>query len=605
MQLVPWLMLAPLMHAGIGLGDTPSLFGVLGVVLSVEGAPVPDAEVRLVLDGPGSRSVASTSRSDRNGRFHAPGRILTEAASGRGWRLEVTAPGCATSVVDELFPGFGTYDVGPIYVFPPAAVVGRVTDETGRPIPGATVHGAHGDADWSAQGYDGASAARVLALPDGTYDLRALPPGRVTLGVSAPGFEDGVIHGVTLSADGAMRVDFTLEAATLLEGRVVGEDGGPIVGAEIEVEAGAFWRSPALSDEEGLFVVSGLPADWSGPWTVARRGFVPAVLFGRGPAREGPVVLAMSGQLHIKVQSSEAERCPPVTSVSLQLCAPQTPAQCGFCAELGWVKIPSELGVLERRGEREWGLYWQAAVAQVAGPTHGHEGPPAAVRIGLADGSSFELDRDPTWSAELVRVAITVSATGTIRGRVLRADDEDPVAGAVVILNRWSAFGTPMAVLTDGGGRFVFESVAPGDLHDLVVDDPSWRGRSGLNEVRSGEAIEVVLPVAPPPRIQGLISVDGAPPDGPLVVGLGELQEQHVVDGGWFGLGISDSEGFYTVIPKYSRRLTVVPKRRVGPEDGGYRRFRSEFPRTSRAWPWTVAVPERGDSWLDLELSDD
>jgi len=59
------------------------------------------------------------------------------------------------------------------------------------------------------------------------------------------------------------------------------------------------------------------------------------------------------------------------------------------------------------------------------------------------------------------------------------------------------------------------------------------------------------------------------------------------------------------VIPKYDRRFTVVPKRRAGPEHGGYRRFRGEFVETKPdAWPWQVDAPSHGETRFDLDLPD-
>ena len=43
-----------------------------------------------------------------------------------------------------------------------------------------------------------------------------------------------------------------------------------------------------------------------------------------------------------------------------------------------------------------------------------------------------------------------------------------------------------------------------------------------------------------------------------------------------------------------------MPKRRTSARDGGYRRFRSEFPATPReSWPWLVEAREGEDVWLE------
>ena len=87
------------------------------------------------------------------------------------------------------------------------------------------------------------------------------------------------------------------------------------------------------------------------------------------------------------------------------------------------------------------------------------------------------------------------------------------------------------------------------------------------------------------------------------MIGLGEFQNRNVVNGGVYGLGISNAEGDYSVIPRNDRRFTVVPKRRIRPRDGGYRRFGSEFPETRRnSWPWQAQAPSHGHVRLDLDL---
>jgi hypothetical protein len=201
-------------------------------------------------------------------------------------------------------------------------------------------------------------------------------------------------------------------------------------------------------------------------------------------------------------------------------------------------------------------------------------------------------------------VAVRAQTPGRIVGRVVRRDNRSPVVGTTVMTNRWSVIEPDLVASTDADGRFAFDGVAPGDLHDLSVDNDLWYGKMQRVVVRTGETTEnIELLVEPPPRIVGRVAIDGRAPGEPIVVGLGEFQDHEVVPAGWFGIGISDPTGAYSVRPKYDRRFTVVPKNRIGPEHGGYRRFRAEFPATPRTtWHWFVDAPSRGQIHFDLNL---
>jgi hypothetical protein len=259
---------------------------------------------------------------------------------------------------------------------------------------------------------------------------------------------------------------------------------------------------------------------------------------------------------------------------------------------------------VEAIGPAAWRLSWEAAFdANDRTPSMGSS---TSMRVELEDGFSSWVDPTKLDQRDgATEVTIRAPRPGRVSGEVLRADDGSPVAGTSVMINRWSVVRPHRVTTTDASGRFVFESIAPGDSHDLAVDSELWSGAIDGVEVRSGTTTELILRVEPPPRIRGRITIDGHPPGEPVVLGLGEFQDHLVVDGGWFGLGVSDLEGRYSVIPKYDRRFTVVPKRRTKPQDGGYRRFRSEFPKTHpESWPWLVQAPSVGETTLDLDIRD-
>ena len=593
-----WSSLAVLLAAAGGSVDgPPPPFGVRGTVLNTAGQPVTGAEVRLVLDSPKGGKLADTTRTDDKGRFSTRGWIVSASDGAGDWRVEVSAHDFATSVVDQLFLGFGSYDVGPIYLFPPVLLTGRVTDEKGRPVAGAAIHVAPGEAGWSR--YDYARAEPLtLTQADGSYRLQAMPPGPATVGVSASGYADSVTRKVVLSGDEPNVLDCVVVPERPFHGRVVDPKGAPIAGARIEAEWPGFWSAGVETGADGSFVVHGLGREWRGEWKIRARRFCPARRLSGGPTESQVIAMTPSDQIVVRVEREGAGASPKIAIVSVRNNAP---LYCLGDSE-NWTEARSDSDLVEPLGPSAWRVFWEASLnGEDVGRPHGH---PTTLRVDLDDGfTSWTDPSNSSWKNGPREITVRAPRAGRIFGEVLRSDDGSPIAGTTVMLNRWSVMQPHLVTTTDYSGRFLFENITPGDLHDLDVDNERWSGGIGRVEVRSGETTPCILRVEPPPRIRGRITINGNPPREPVVIGLGEFQAHDIVDGGWFGLGISDPDGRYSVIPKYDRRFTVVPKRRTKPEDGGYRRFRSEFPKTRpESWPWQVNAPAVGETTLDLDV---
>jgi len=96
---------------------------------------------------------------------------------------------------------------------------GRVIDEEGGPLPGATV-----DAKNMGTGYTYSSITRQ----DGNYMLSGIEPGMYEVQVSLTGFTTSIRRGMTFNVGARISVDFTLTAATLEESITV-EAEAPLV----------------------------------------------------------------------------------------------------------------------------------------------------------------------------------------------------------------------------------------------------------------------------------------------------------------------------------------------------------------------------------------
>ncbi len=145
--------------------------------------------------------------------------------------------------------------------------------------------------------------ARTTSGPEGVYELRGLPPGRV--------FLDAGGRGVFLRAPRAVRlvrdeprdgVDLLLDRGARLLGRILAADGTAVAGARVvlrpganaflaQLASGSYRWVETRSDEEGRFVFPGVPPGRGYAVTALPSGFAPAT-------RRG-LVLEPGGEIHV------------------------------------------------------------------------------------------------------------------------------------------------------------------------------------------------------------------------------------------------------------------------------------------------------------------
>ena len=100
-----------------------------------------------------------------------------------------------------------------------ATLTGRVNDSTGGVVPGATVTARHLER----------SIERIaVSDADGRYVIAALPVGRYDVRAELSGFKPVVRHGVTLTVNEALALDFTLEVGGIVEAVNVIGDASPV-----------------------------------------------------------------------------------------------------------------------------------------------------------------------------------------------------------------------------------------------------------------------------------------------------------------------------------------------------------------------------------------
>lgn len=162
-------------------------------------------------------------------------------------------------------------------------VRGRIVDTQGQPLQGALVVAAGSDPfplDYAGDSDSGfAQRWRTASGADGRFVLQGPEPGELRLGAWHSGFAPLERTDLVLpSGSGADFGDLVMDEGVVLEGRVVGEGGAGVAGAELVAEStqegspftvfssGVARRPVAVSAPDGSFRIDTLRA---GPWRIA------------------------------------------------------------------------------------------------------------------------------------------------------------------------------------------------------------------------------------------------------------------------------------------------------------------------------------------------
>ncbi len=217
-------------------------------------------------------SVSFTVVSDRTGRFTLGG-LLPGL-----YTMETIRLGYNRLVRPELRLVSGANAAIAIALPPEARIAGRVVDERGQPIPGATISAVHpSPLEQVARMLRSGRTQNQTAMSDasGRFILRGLAAGRgLRLEAAAPEFAVARFGGVDVEP-GTVRSDIvlTLQRGLPLVGFVVDPGDRPVAGAAVrymrlEETGGMPLQAPiqerppvaAYTDANGQFVVSGLAA---------------------------------------------------------------------------------------------------------------------------------------------------------------------------------------------------------------------------------------------------------------------------------------------------------------------------------------------------------
>lgn len=235
---------------------------VTGRVRDTAGRPLEGASVRIVppepLPGSGDEG-APESVSDAAGWFQIRGQ-----RPGDRLKLSIERSGYARA----LLPGVPVPAEEPVAVVlsPLGRISGRVLDTESRPVSGAVIQVTEERME-TVGGMPVFGTGRQLetrSRTDGSFLLEGVEAGPVELTASGAQWQESAVRLRLATGQDLEGVELTLREAAVLEGRVFGQDGTPVIGAEIgphrPVQPGEVRiQAPlALSDADGRYRIGGL-----------------------------------------------------------------------------------------------------------------------------------------------------------------------------------------------------------------------------------------------------------------------------------------------------------------------------------------------------------
>lgn len=591
----------------------PFPYTVRGTVVTVEGAPIPDARVDLWRrTRAGSHSYGEV-HTDEQGEFVIGGYWFGSFRRST-WRIEVAAPGFAHSIVDELWSGHRIVDLGHVYLHDPVPVTGTVRDGEGRAIAGALV--------WAIPGTPEVPTLDILEVEpvattdlEGRFRFESFPPGTCSVGASASGFADQVRWGTRLEANGNDALDFVLKAVPRTRVRVTDLEGNPLpeamitrhewdpLNGERPVDPVPFWRGPVFANHEGMVVLEGMehPA--------GEVVFVRA----KGHLRERVHLLGRPEECYVRLS-------PGVTIEWIAEGMTEDPhyrdlAFVSFGAR-GWVESNEVIGNgeeiydlwsparLERRSRGHWTIEWDQHRKWTDGSG------PHAMHADMLTGFQPEMHffSPDEWETGTVVVRQQIAAPGSVRGTVVDIHGE-PIPDLLVSIGRSSPYHRkPTYDRTGSHGEFVFEGVGPRNHYGIYVVDPRFQEeRIPSWHIEAGENITDLRIVAVRrPRLNGRLTIDGKPPREPLPLTITGDYRNELLAGGPIVVGITGDDGLFSLPAWWTKNMYLVPKRPTGPEAGGYRNFRSEFPKgPARRWPYRGKGKFENaeqNAWIEIDI---
>jgi protocatechuate 3,4-dioxygenase beta subunit len=463
---------------------------VRGIVVDPEGKPVEGAMVELQSESFGIASWVGGDSADSSVQTTgADGRFgFSSLRSGDRVGLSVRKQGFLQSAPHTVETP--TDEPVRIVLQRGARVAGRVIDERGNPVQGAWLM-----LSTRTGGFGDVPSGDAMADDQGRFEFAAVQPGKLTLTANADGYLQEEVE-VEIPARGLENLRVSLRPGASIVGRVLGPDGGPVPGAQVQLvpdDAGnVIALQPGQTDGSGSFRLRGVP--------------------------EGPRSLVVEHPAHPRTVK-DLEVRPGENRIEIQLGAGhevrgRVVDSAGRPVSGAWVRLdaasysrsPSEAGTGEDGAFRfpavPPGDYGIAAGKQGYAEAHSPE------RVRVVDGPVEGL-------------VLRLESGGVIRGQVRGVAPED--FGRSQVIAARDADGAERTGRLDYEGRYRIEGLGAGEW-TVALFSPQGiaHGRTEL----AGEGAEAVLDleVKPGANLTGRVLSSGEPVAGANVLAQGTEQ---------------------------------------------------------------------------------
>jgi hypothetical protein len=500
-----------------------------GTVNTPEGQPLEGAEITLTghatdtivfVNDPVDRSKDMVARTDKDGTY-----VFQDVPPRDRYKLIARHPDYAeTSMMSNRIDELGEFVEPPMHMKYGAQLSGYVSDTAGNSVPDAVLH-----LDGMFVLEDGETAERRTIRTDaeGFYTFMNVPQGNEhrTLLVESTGYASQQRQGLIFRPDqDTMTIDFTLQPALMLAGRVIGpgNEGLPrvkvvAVGTQ-HTQRGA--RSVSRTNERGEFLFEDLaPGQYM---LQARKNGYRYRSVPRVEAGEANVIIEMLEEGKVTGRIVDASTSEPVQSFTARL---------RFYYEENVPTAPSEI---EDSFTHENGEYMLTGVK--AGKY---------VVEGRADGysPSFSLPFSVTQSQDIAGIEVRMTKGGLLTGRIVDGRG-DPVPGARVrtedneyiddlfqraLGNAFPTNATTRETRTDKDGRFQLIHLHPAN-YQIIVNAVGYTEKSvqAIDVVEGGEHDLGSLALISGGTLKGTIYDSSG---NPVVSGMVQLEPTFVEEG--------------------------------------------------------------------------
>jgi len=495
-------------HGSMEVRDFTLRPGVLvsGRVLGPDGEPVAGARVSRgssvfcvpTEDPIISYICAPASRTDSRGRFE-----VTDFASGRTMRrLCAIKDGLAWGVSEPftVTKGQGRSDIV-IRLGQGGSIVGSVVDEDGNPVPAAQLVLFEKKEDRKVEFSRADGRFEFEAVPAGVYALVVFPPGLVKENRST--YARLTREGIPVETGRKTEVRLVLKPGSQLSGRVIDLYGLPLEGVVVrcrpESKVGPFtpfrllYYRVALTDAQGQFRIDGLLSDQTHYLHAAKPGYNRSFAKGVPPGSTDTVfALIKVRTLEGRVVSGHGDPIP-----EFWIRGSRNPDPVGRKVGRSESTVPVGLYADPAGRFRMWLIPGSYQIeAQAAG---GFRSDPMTVEIPVR--------------GQLPVVELVVRTGASVHGTVRTASGIAVARATVRVLDLKAT--PPKRVgyaTTDSQGRFMLDSLSPGNFRIEAFDGMSAQQIARAIELRAGSDLEADLALHPGVPVAVTVNGPGSRP---------------------------------------------------------------------------------------------